>query len=134
MSDAPLRRGMTDPGQATVPAPVRLRLGAALERLPAPTGERFAELLAHGSLCVEIYAPEGTDPQQPHDRDEVYVVARGTGTFWNGSERHPFAAGDVLFVPAGVPHRFEAFTPDFATWVFFFGPKGGEKGRSHALG
>ena len=35
-------------------------------------------------------------------------------------------AGEALFVPAGVEHRFEDFTPDFATWVFFYGPEGGE--------
>jgi hypothetical protein len=32
----------------------------------------------------------------------------------------------VLFVPAGHEHRFEDFTPDFATWVIFYGPDGGE--------
>jgi mannose-6-phosphate isomerase-like protein (cupin superfamily) len=34
---------------------------------------------------------------------------------------------DVLFVPAGVEHRFENFTDDFTTWVIFYGQKGGEK-------
>ncbi|MFT5765663.1 MAG: mannose-6-phosphate isomerase-like protein (cupin superfamily), partial [Saprospiraceae bacterium] len=43
-----------------------------------------------------------------------------------GDIRHIFEAGDVLFVPAGVAHRFEKFTEDFATWVIFYGPKGGE--------
>jgi hypothetical protein len=23
-------------------------------------------------------------------------------------------------------HRFEPFSPDFAVWVFFYGPEGGE--------
>jgi hypothetical protein len=32
----------------------------------------------------------------------------------------------VFFVPAGVAHRFERFSPDFATWVVFWGPHGGE--------
>ena len=27
---------------------------------------------------------------------------------------------------AGVEHRFEDFSADFATWVFFYGPEGGE--------
>ncbi len=36
------------------------------------------------------------------------------------------STGDFLFVPAGVEHRFENFTSDFATWVFFYGPVGGE--------
>ena len=41
----------------------------------------------------------------------------------NGGVRQPFIPGEVLFVPAGVEHRFEDFTEDFATWVFFFGPE-----------
>jgi hypothetical protein len=31
------------------------------------------------------------------------------------------------FVAAGVPHRFESCSDDFATWVVFWGPKGGER-------
>lgn len=104
-----------------------LTLDAALTRIPGHRGERFAELFRHGTLSVEIYAPRGTDPQQPHTRDEVYVVAQGRGRFLNGGVRHRFGPGDVLFVPAGVVHRFEDFSEDLAVWVFFYGPEGGEK-------
>jgi mannose-6-phosphate isomerase-like protein (cupin superfamily) len=100
-----------------------------LERLPGPKGERFAELFRHGTLTLELYAPRGHDPQSPHTRDEVYVVIAGHGQFSNGSDRHPFEPGDVLFVPAGVVHRFEEFTDDFAAWVIFYGPEGGEAVR-----
>ncbi len=86
----------------------------------------FLELFRHGTLAVEIYKPVGKDLQQPHDRDEVYVVISGTGMFVNGPERYPFGPGDFLFVPAGVAHRFEEFTDDFSTWVIFYGPVGGE--------
>ena len=34
--------------------------------------------------------------------------------------------GQVLFVPAGIEHRFEDFSDDFSTWVIFYGPAGGE--------
>lgn len=44
--------------------------GEALSRLPGPEGQRFAVLFEHGSLALEIYAPRGNDPQQPHTRDE----------------------------------------------------------------
>ena len=104
-----------------------MTLAEALGRLPGPGGARFAEVLAHGTLVVEIYAPRGSDPQQPHTRDEIYVVVKGSGEFVNGADRHPFATGDVLFVPARVPHRFENFTDDLTLWVFFYGPEGGEK-------
>ncbi|HEV8176325.1 MAG TPA: cupin domain-containing protein [Gemmatimonadales bacterium] len=103
-----------------------LTLSQALSRLPSPEGERFIELFKHGTLAVELYAPRGDDPQTPHTRDEVYVVVQGSGYFRNGSDRHRFNPGDVLFVPAQVQHRFEEFSEDLAVWVFFYGPEGGE--------
>ena len=104
----------------------RITLAEAAAMVPAPDGKRSAAVFEHGTLQVKLYAPRGTDAQQPHTRDEAYVVARGSGWFVNGSHRHPFAPHDVLFVKAGVGHRFEAFTDDFLVWVFFYGPEGGE--------
>ena len=104
----------------------RLTTAHADARLAEAPAE-FVELFRHGSLTVEFYRPDGVDRQTPHTRDELYVVAAGTGTFLVGETRQPFEPGEVLFVPAGVVHRFEDFTPDFATWVFFYGPEGGER-------
>ncbi|HYE13745.1 MAG TPA: cupin domain-containing protein [Pyrinomonadaceae bacterium] len=104
----------------------RVSVAEALARLPGPGGERFAAVLEHGSLVVEIYAPRGLDAQGPHTRDELYVVVEGRGEFLNGGARAEFAPGDVLFVPAGVEHRFENFTDDLVVWVVFYGPEGGE--------
>lgn len=103
-----------------------------LARLPGPKspgwpdGETFTRALAHGSMSVEIYAPVGTDPQQPHDQDELYLVHTGSAVFELEGERHDVAAGTVFFVPAGARHRFLTFTRDFAAWVVFWGRKGGE--------
>jgi mannose-6-phosphate isomerase-like protein (cupin superfamily) len=104
----------------------RLTIADGLARLPGPSGERFVELFRHGTLSIELYAPRFHDPQTPHTRDEVYVVAQGSGWFASGSDRYPFQPGDVLFVPAGRVHRFEAFTDDLIVWVVFYGPEGGE--------
>lgn len=104
----------------------RATVAEAIKLLPAPGGERFARVLGHGSMEVEVYAPRGVDPQTPHTRDELYVVVEGAGEFVNGEARHPFGPGDVLFVPAGVEHRFEDFTEDLVVWVVFYGPEGGE--------
>jgi mannose-6-phosphate isomerase-like protein (cupin superfamily) len=98
-----------------------------LERLPGPQGQRSVLGFERGTIEVELYAPRGVDTQSPHTRDEIYVVVSGTGSFVNGGLRHPFGPGDVLFVPAGVVHRFHDFTDDFAVWVIFYGPEGGEK-------
>jgi mannose-6-phosphate isomerase-like protein (cupin superfamily) len=97
--------------------------------LLVPEGQRSVEVLSHGTMVVKYYTPRGTDQQTPHTRDELYVVARGSGTFINGDRHHLFSTGDVLFVPAGVEHRFEDFTDDFGTWVIFYGPEGGERPR-----
>jgi mannose-6-phosphate isomerase-like protein (cupin superfamily) len=99
----------------------------ALQNLAADPEILFAKIMEHGSMSVEIYRPHQTDNQTPHQQDELYVVVSGHGEFLNGSDRMSFAPGDVLFVPAGVDHRFLNFTDDFATWVIFYGPVGGEK-------
>src|SRR5262245_39925670 len=95
-------------------------------KLPTPAGAPFIVAYEHGTLTVELFAPLGVANQPPHRRDEVYVVARGEGFFLNGSTRHSFGPGDLLFVPAGVEHRFEDFSDDLAVWVVFYGPDGGE--------
>ena len=108
----------------------KLKLEEALARLPGPQGEDSVALFEHGSLVVKLYVPRGNDPQTPHSRDEIYVVARGTGDFVCGGQRQAFGPHDVLFVAASVEHRFENFSEDFAVWVFFYGPEGGESDAS----
>ncbi|MCW3477810.1 cupin domain-containing protein [Limobrevibacterium gyesilva] len=110
----------------TPTAPARIALDAA-RAAPLEPGRASSRLLTHGSLELRFYAPKGRDDQTPHSRDEVYVVASGRGWFRRGEERVPFGPGDALFVAAGVVHRFEDFSDDFATWVMFYGPHGGEK-------
>ncbi len=92
----------------------------------AQTGGEFTTLFRHGTLEIGIYRPVGVDRQEPHTRDELYVIISGHGGFVHGAERTAFSPGDVLFVPAGMEHRFVDFSPDFSTWVFFYGPEGGE--------
>ena len=104
----------------------RMTISNAIKSLEG-NDQKFNVLFEHGSLVVEIYKPERVDYQQPHSRDEIYVIASGSGYFVNGDAREKFEPGEVLFVPAGVEHRFEEFSEDFLTWVFFYGPEGGEE-------
>ena len=106
---------------------VHFSLVEALKQGPPPPGNLAVPIFSHGSVVVELYTPAGHDPQKPHTRDEVYFVTRGTGWFFDGDQRHAVEAGSFLFVPAGQPHRFEDFSSDFAVWVAFYGPEGGEK-------
>jgi mannose-6-phosphate isomerase-like protein (cupin superfamily) len=104
-----------------------LTVANALQRLHGPEGERFATIFEHGTLLVEIYAPRGSDPQKPHSRDEVYFVASGSGEYVCGETRTRFGPTDLLFVAAGVAHRFENFSDDLTVWVLFYGSEGGER-------
>lgn len=97
----------------------------SLQKLAA-ANQPFMELFKHGSLVIELYKPLKIDLQTPHDRDEVYIIVSGTGSFFDGKENHSVKAGDLFFVPATVEHRFENFSDDFSTWVIFYGPVGGE--------
>jgi len=98
-----------------------IRPQQAVSLLPGPAGERSASVLERPGLQVKIYAPRGLDTQGPHARDEIYVVISGSGMFRNGDRTHSFAAGDLMFVPAGGEHRFESFSDDLAVWVVFVG-------------
>ncbi|MDQ6826030.1 MAG: cupin domain-containing protein [Candidatus Eremiobacteraeota bacterium] len=89
---------------------------------PPSEGNLATAILSHDDLEVEFYEPRGADYQQPHRRDEIYIIARGSGTFWMaGSPDIVFSAGDMLFAPAFLEHRFVEFSEDFASWVIFFG-------------
>lgn len=94
--------------------------------LPTPE-QKDVVVFERGSLTVEIYKPLDRDLQQPHARDEAYFVISGSGTYFIDGDRTKFVAGDFLYAPAGVEHRFEKFSEDFQTWVAFYGPEGGEE-------
>jgi mannose-6-phosphate isomerase-like protein (cupin superfamily) len=90
------------------------------------SGKLFETLFSHGTLSAELYKPDKIDNQSPHTRDEIYVIASGSGQFNLAGEITLVKAGDFLFVPAKAIHHFFDFTLDFSTWVFFYGPEGGE--------
>ncbi len=104
---------------------------AAAEAAPLPPGRRSAEMMRHGTMTLRFYKPPSPDPQTPHDQDEIYIVQSGRGAVLSGATeeklvRREVGPGDAIFVPAGFIHRFVDHTPDFATWVVFWGPIGGE--------
>jgi mannose-6-phosphate isomerase-like protein (cupin superfamily) len=104
---------------------MHIGLADALLKGPPPPGNLAVPVFSRGSLAVELYSPIGSDPQKPHNRDEVYFVTRGQG-FFDGQQRQEVESGSFLFVAAGQVHRFEDFSSDFVVWVIFYGPEGGE--------
>jgi mannose-6-phosphate isomerase-like protein (cupin superfamily) len=99
---------------------------AEAQAAPVTPGDLSSLLIEHGSMTLEYYAPRELDTQNPHKKDEVYIISRGHGWFRHNGGRVACARGDALFVPAGVEHHFEDFSDDFETWVIFYGPQGGE--------
>lgn len=91
-----------------------------------PAGVPFVTAMSHGTMSVEAFAINELDRQSPHEQDELYFVQRGSGTLTIEGVAHACKAGDALFVGAGQVHRFSDCSRDFATWVVFWGPKGGE--------
>ena len=69
--------------------------------------------IVHESPGMEVgvyvlVAPE-PDRQQPHDRDEVYVVLDGRGTLEVEGAQVDLIEGEASFVPAGAEHRFVGY-------------------------
>ena len=79
-------------------------------RLAAGTG---GYEIVHESPGMEVgvyvlVAPE-PDRQQPHDRDELYVVLAGRGTLEVEGNRVALREGEAAFVPARADHRFVGY-------------------------
>ena len=90
------------------------------------SGERYLEFLRSPSLSSGVYElPAGSvDPQQPHTEDEVYYVLKGRGAIRVEDESRPVQEGVVVFVEAGVVHRFHSITEDLTILVVFAPPRG----------
>ena len=59
------------------------------------------------------------DHQAPHETDEIYFVHSGISKFEAGDQVRDVQAGDILFVKAGVQHRFFDITEDIILLVIF---------------
>jgi mannose-6-phosphate isomerase-like protein (cupin superfamily) len=87
----------------------------------ARSQKSYLEFLRVPSMSLGIYElPAGaTDPQKPHNEDEVYYVLKGRGCIRVGEADRPVEAGDIVFVEARIEHRFHSITEDLSLLVFF---------------
>lgn len=103
------------------------------ERNLARSGGVSWQGLAHGTMRTLLFGPRGRDVQTlqalvstNHEQDEIYIVLSGHCLFSKNDEFREIGAGDVVFVEAGATHQFHSYSDDFAAWVIFWGPAGGE--------
>jgi mannose-6-phosphate isomerase-like protein (cupin superfamily) len=91
------------------------------------SGRRYEEFLRVPSMSAGLYVlPAGAvDEQEPHTEDEIYYVVAGTAMMTIGAEDIPVGAGSILFVEAGVEHRFHSIVEELSVLVFFAPAEGG---------
>lgn len=79
--------------------------------LPVNEFTREFEGMRHGGVALSLVLTEAKPGQGPglhtHPYDEVHVVQEGKALFAGGGSRGVLSSGDIIVIPAGVPHRFE---------------------------
>jgi mannose-6-phosphate isomerase-like protein (cupin superfamily) len=96
-----------------------------LEAERAANEGAYLQFLRERNMSVGLYALNAgeRDPQQPHGQDEVYFVVSGRASLTVGTETTPVARGSVVYVPAGVPHKFHHISEDLRVLVVFSPPE-----------
>jgi len=94
---------------------------ADAEKQRKDSGKRYSEFLRVPAMSAGIYvlAAGSGDPQSPHQEDEMYYVVRGRARMRAGSEDQAVSEGSIIFVAAGVEHRFYEITEELMVLVFF---------------
>lgn len=89
----------------------------------APDRRDFCEFFRSPSESLSmsiLRRPAGTDDsQEPHTEDEVYYVILGRATINVAGEDAEIGPGSIVFVPAGVEHRFTETIDDLEVLVFW---------------
>jgi mannose-6-phosphate isomerase-like protein (cupin superfamily) len=89
------------------------------------TGRSYLEFLRVPAMSAGVYVlPAGaTDPQQPHHQDEIYYVVRGKAkmrlVYKDSAEERSVGEGNVIFVEAGLEHRFFDVEEELLALVVF---------------
>jgi mannose-6-phosphate isomerase-like protein (cupin superfamily) len=93
----------------------------SLLQVQAASGKAYHEFLRVPDMSAGLYVlPAGaTDPQQPHNEDEMYCVLRGKGQFFCDGQEIAVSAGSILYVPKHVEHRFHSIEEELAILVIF---------------
>jgi quercetin dioxygenase-like cupin family protein len=95
--------------------------GAGLYTDPGDEDVSWIENLRVDDLSVGTYSipAGGTDEQEPHTEDEIYIVQQGRATLETNNGSGQVGPGSVVYVPANEIHRFVNVTENFAVLVLF---------------
>ncbi len=70
---------------------------------------------------IIVLHPREEDTQEPHLADELYYVIEGSGLIEIGKRRRPVKKGSIVFMPAGMHHRFYGNSEDLVVLYVFAG-------------
>ena len=96
-----------------------------INRERASAGKLYREFLRVPVMSAGVYVLKtgATDPQRPHNEDELYYIVRGRARMRIGSgekmEEQSIQEGSIIFVEAHAEHRFFDITEDLEVLVFF---------------
>jgi len=84
-------------------------------------GGLYLQFISEKNLSVGLYELKAgePDPQTPHGEDEVYYVLRGRATIRVGTEKQDVRRGSIIYVRAGIDHKFNDIKEDLEVLVFF---------------
>ncbi|GAB2689609.1 cupin domain-containing protein [Kitasatospora kifunensis] len=96
-----------------------------LDRHRAENQGAYLRFLKERTMSAGLYAlaPGEQDAQSAHPQDELYQVVSGRASLTVGEETCTVGRGSVVFVPAGVPHRFHHITEELRVLVVFSPPE-----------
>jgi len=85
----------------------------------------YLRFLKERTMSAGLYALKAgeSDPQRPHEQDEVYLVVSGRASITVGDETTMVARGSVVYVPPRTPHRFHHISEDLRVLVVFSPPE-----------
>ncbi|WP_433546709.1 cupin domain-containing protein [Streptomyces sp. CA-294286] len=96
-----------------------------LEAERAANDGAYLQFLKERNMSAGLYALDAgdTDPQAPHNEDEIYFVVSGRAAITVGMETTQVARGSVVYVPAGTAHKFHHISEDLRVLVMFSPPE-----------
>jgi mannose-6-phosphate isomerase-like protein (cupin superfamily) len=99
-----------------------------VEAAQVASGRRYHEFLTVPDLSAGLYVLDAgaTDEQSPHTEDELYYVLEGRAQVTVGDDVRDVVPGSLVFVAAGVFHKFHHITERLSLLVAF-GPAEGSR-------
>ncbi len=89
------------------------------------SGKPYLEFLRREQMSGGLYVLDAgaEDQQQPHTEDELYYVIEGRAVLEVDGDQRPVQPGTLVFVAAGVAHRFHSIASKLSVLVIFAPPE-----------